>query len=227
MTGGKLLSHAVLLLEASVKIYSMLIHPSEHSFNKELFSAANAVFTESGHNVKTLDLYHSQFDPFELTNNIVNLTDSTYDRNWTRAEKLNILPQFTIDEIEKINECDILYIQTPIWLWGPPAILKAYTENVFIFNTVFTTSHHAFDLTPPFQLFKGKRVIFSLTASSSEEMMLQNFRDKHELVVHLKTVFELVGFEFIDPFIAWEQNGESDHRKNDINNLCNYLQGLI
>jgi NAD(P)H dehydrogenase (quinone) len=227
LTGGKLPSRVVLLLEASVKIYSMLIHPSEHSFNKEMFSAANTVFADNGHTVKTIDLYHSQFDPRELTNNIVNLSNSSYDQKWTRAEKLDLLPEFTIGELEKLKECDILYIQSPIWLWSPPAILKSYMESVFIFNTVFTTPHHAFDTTLPFRLFKGKRVILSLTASASEEMMLQNFRDKHELLVHLKNVFELVGFEFIDPFIAWEQNGESDHRETDINNLCNYIQSTV
>ena len=204
-----------------MKIYSMLIHPSEHSFNKEMFSAANAVFTESGHTVKTIDLYHSQFDPRELTNNIVNLPNSSYDQKWTYAEKLNLLPAFTVSELEKLKECDILYIQSPIWLWSTPAILKAYIESVFIFNTVFTQDN------PPFQLFKGKRVIFSLTGSASEEMMLKIFRDKHEFVVHLKNVFELVGFEFIQPFIAWEQNGISEHKKNDINNLCNYIQSTV
>lgn len=205
----------------------MLIHPSENSFNKELFSTANTLFADNGYTVETIDLYHSQFDPRELTNNIVNLSDSTYDQKWTRAEKLNLLPDFTILELEKLTKCDVLYIQTPIWLWGPPAILKAYMESVFIFNTVFTTPHHAFDTTPPFQLFKGKKIFLSLTASASEAMMLQNFRDKDEFVVHLKNVFELVGFEFIDPFVAWEQNGESDHRKNDINNLCNYIQSTV
>jgi NAD(P)H dehydrogenase (quinone) len=199
----------------------MLIHPSEHSFNKELFSAANAVFVDSGYTVKTIDLYHSQFDPRELTNNIVNLSNSSYDQKWTYAEKLNLLPAFTVDELEKLKECDILYIQSPIWLWSPPALLKAYMESVFIFNTAFTKDD------PPFQLFKGKRVILSLTASASQTMMLESFRDKHEFLVHLKNVFELVGFEFIDPFIAWEQNGESDHRESDIKNLCNYIHSTV
>jgi NAD(P)H dehydrogenase (quinone) len=199
----------------------MLIHPSENSFNKEMFSAANKLFTDSGHTIETIDLYHSQFDPRELTNNIVNLSDSPYDQKWTYAEKLNLLPVFTICEIEKLNECDILYIQTPIWLWGPPAILKAYMESVFIFNTVFTQDD------PPFQLFKGKKVLFSLTATSSEKMMLRKFRDHQEFLVHLKNLFELVGFEFVAPFIAWEQNGQFDHRETDINNLCNYIKSNI
>ena len=192
-----------------------------------MFSAANALFVDSGHTVKTIDLYHSQFDPRELTNNIVNLSNSSYDQKWTRAEKLNLLPDFTLGEIENLKECDVLYIQSPVWLWGPPAILKAYMESVFIFNTVFTTPHHAFDITPPFQLFKGKQVFLSLTASASKEMMLQNFRDKDEFVVHLKNVFELVGFKFIDPFVAWEQNGEFDHRGTDINNLCDYIRSTV
>jgi len=204
-----------------MNVYSMLIHPSENSFNKEMFSAANKLFTDSGHTIETIDLYHSQFDPRELTNNIVNLSDSPYDQKWTYAEKLNLLPVFTICEIEKLNECDILYIQTPIWLWGPPAILKAYMESVFIFNTVFTQDD------PPFQLFKGKKVLFSLTATSSEKMMLRKFRDHQEFLVHLKNLFELVGFEFVAPFIAWEQNGQFDHRETDINNLCNYIKSNI
>ena len=204
-----------------MNVYSMLIHPSENSFNKEMFSAANKLFTDSGHTIETIDLYHSQFDTRELTNNIVNLSDSPYDQKWTYAEKLNLLPVFTICEIEKLNECDILYIQTPIWLWGPPAILKAYMESVFIFNTVFTQDD------PPFQLFKGKKVLFSLTATSSEKMMLRKFRDHQEFLVHLKNLFELVGFEFVAPFIAWEQNGQFDHRETDINNLCNYIKSNI
>lgn len=195
----------------------MLIHPSENSFNKEMFFAANQLFTDSGHIVKTIDLYHSQFDPRELTNNIVRLSNSSYDQKWTYAEKLNLLPAFTISEIEKLKECDVLYIQSPIWLWGPPAILKAYMESVFIFNTVFNND------VPPIQLFKGKKVLFSFTASASEEMMLRKFRDRQEFLVHLKNVFELVGFEFIDPFIAWEQNGQINHRETDINNLCKYI----
>jgi len=199
----------------------MLIHPSENSFNKEMFSAANALFVDSGHTVKTIDLYRSQFNPYKLTDNIVNLSGSSYDQKWTYAEELNLLPDFTLGEIENLKECDVLYIQSPIWLWSPPAILKSYIESVFIFNTVFTRGDS------PFQLFKGKKVIFSLTATSTEELMLQSFRDKDEFVVHLKNVFELVGFKFIDPFVAWEQNGEFDHRETDINNLCDYIRSTV
>lgn len=209
-----------------MKIYSILVHPSENSLNKDLFSKANDTFTRAGHSVKTLDLYHSKFDPNKLSKNIINLPGSSYDQKWSYAEKLKLLPDFTINEIEKLKECDILYIQTPIWLWGPPAILKSYTENVFVFNTVFTKSHNI-DGSIPFQLFRGKKVFFSITASSSEEAMLTNFRDRAEFLVHLKNVFELTGFEFIDPCIAWEQNGISDHVNKDITNLCNYIQTTV
>jgi NAD(P)H dehydrogenase (quinone) len=209
-----------------MKIYSILVHPSETSLNKQLFVAANNIFAEANHTIKTLDLFHCGFDPNQLSNNIINLAGSSYDQKWSYAEELKLLPEFTINEIEKLNECDILYIQTPIWLWSPPAILKSYTENVFVFNTVFTKSH-SIDNSIPFQLFKGKKVFFSITASSSEQAMLTNFRDRAEFLVHLKNVFELTGFEFIDPFIAWEQNGISDHRETDINNLCNYIQSTV
>ena len=196
-----------------MKVYAILVHPAKSSLNHALFDRAISCFQSAGHEVKTLDLYSSKFDPRGLENNfkrdfwlpgIASKIRSFTDK-WLLANQADLLPKFALQEIEKLKESDLLYIQCPLWWWTYPSLLKAYIENVFAYDALFTLNnvetkgskqeHNKF--------LTGRKAMMSMTTGGSQEFMESYFETEENLTRHMKVQFELVGYEFIKPYFTW------------------------
>jgi NAD(P)H dehydrogenase (quinone) len=194
-----------------MKIYSLLCHPEENSLNGHLFKTANHWFESQGHTVNNthllsivpdlnnsaLALYSS--DEAELTSN-----GSNYRHNWANAKDRNLISTTVQAEIQKQKEADLFYIQTPIWLYSMPAMLKSYIEQIFLINEFFTL--HNTGSATDFEvkhLIKNKRVIFCATTGGSEEMVANIVGgDSKYLIEPIKNIFEFIGFQFT-PIMFW------------------------
>jgi NAD(P)H dehydrogenase (quinone) len=101
-------------------------HPCADSFNAALLTAAQHGLRAAGHEIKTIDLYADQFDPV-----------------FSAQEKRDYLPntqaiiQAVAPQVEMIRWAESLVFIFPMWLYGPPAMLKGWFERVWLPGVAF------------------------------------------------------------------------------------------
>ena len=206
-----------------MKIYSILAHPNQISLNGTLFDLANQYFKDCGHTVKTIDLYSKTYEMDESASALYQNTASDvekgymsdYNYNYAVSKFKKLTSSFAKSEIAKFKEADIIYIQTPILVWTITAMLKFYFENVFMANELFVIdnpwSEDDFHIN---KLMTGKKVIFSVTMGSSRGLTNSVIGSAEELMHPYKSMFDFVGFEWIEPHITWSTT--QTHTKNDL-----------
>jgi putative NADPH-quinone reductase len=229
-----------------MNIYAILVHPATSSLNHTLFKYAVDQFKSQGHKVKTLDLYRSKFDPRSMENNLtardfkipgIREKIKSFTDKWMLANSLGQISSFTDNEIKKLEQADVLYIQSPLWWWTMPSLLKAYIENVFVYDKFFKLNHvdgHDDDAIEETKFLSGKKVLLSFTTGGSKKFMESYFESEKNLTLHMKAMFGLVGYEFIDPYFTWATMANTvlhENREEDISQLIgnfeNYLTKVI
>jgi NAD(P)H dehydrogenase (quinone) len=206
-----------------MKIHSILVHPNQQSLNARLFSLANKHFINSGHSVTELDLFAHVHEINEFAQMMYQtktpLTDRKYSSpyyanfNTSMEEKAakGIYSEFVLSEIQKLKDADLLYIQTPIWFWAVPAMLKFYIENVFLsyefFNIQNPWSETEFEIEP---LMTGKKVMVSFVLGSSQALSQQVIGGKEGITHSIKTMCEFVGYEWMEPYFTWSTRKSLD-----------------
>lgn len=195
-------------------VYAILVHPAENSLNHELYRTALDVFKSNNISVDTLDLYQSNFDPWATHKKFkkdvwfpgIRQKIKSYTDKWLIADQADLVPNFAKEEIERIKVADLLYIQTPLWWWTYPSLLKAYIENVFVYNKLFalnnvetkdnTASKHT-------KTLSNKKVLLSFTTGGSEQFMKTYFKSAEELCKPMQVQFEFIGYQFLKPHFTW------------------------
>ena len=196
------------------KVYAILVHPATNSLNHKLFSVAMDTFKENNVDIDTLDLYQSKFDPWATHKKFkkdvwfpgIKQKIKSYTDKWLIANQVGLIPRFSKYELEKIRSADLLYIQTPLWWWTYPSLLKAYIENVFVYGDMFslnnvttidgTESEHT-------KALSDKKVLLSFTTGGSEKFMNNYFNSATELCKPMLVQFEFVGYKFLAPHFTW------------------------
>jgi putative NADPH-quinone reductase len=146
---------------------------------------------------------------------------STYYCNYV-LEK--VATEFSSTEIKKLNEADLVYIQTPILVWSLPAMLKMYIENVFLYKQLFTLvdawSDEKFKVIPH---MTGKKVLFSFTLGSGPAMTSYVMGSKRKLIQPIKSMFEFVGYTWCKPHITWGTTSSSELQEEYIVKFDKFL----
>jgi NAD(P)H dehydrogenase (quinone) len=212
----------------SMKIYSILVHPERDSLNGKLFDQALEFFNKKKYQVETLDLYRSEFNPMAIYEQLTSDKElNNYAHKWFTADARDLLPEFSQREIERLKSSDILYLQTPIWWWGLPALMKAYIENVFIYNVLFSLENeHSRDHgdATVFKLLRGKKMILSVTTGSSEKFISEHFGNVDSLLAPIKARFGFVGYDIFPVYHSGALSGKTE--KVNIENFKEYLSTL-
>ena len=213
-----------------MKVYSILVHPERQSLNGALFDTALAHFGSKKYQVETLDLYRSEFNPWGVYNEVTADTQTdNYAHKWFAADARGLLPEFSQQEIEKIKDSDVLYIQTPIWWWGLPSIMKAYIENVFIYNVLFSLDNEA--STEPnsstvFKFLRGKKLVLSITTGSSEQFMVEHFGSVDAMLAPIIARFSFLGYNVLPVYHGLGLSHESN-AEDRISNFQQYLNSTL
>lgn len=209
-----------------MNVYSILVHPSRHSLNGTLFDTANELFVNEGHQVQTLELFSIEQRLIEAARTMYdNKTKqagiSAYLSNWISGTTT----EFVRDEIERVKSADLLFIQSPIWVYSMPALFKSYMEQIFLFNQFFrltdTASADNFSIE---HLTTGKKVLLSLTVGGSKEMVSHVLGDSSNITHYPKSVFEnFLGYEFLTPHITWGTTSSRAPNKQYIDEFITHL----
>lgn len=218
-----------------MKIYSILVHPNKQSLNATMFKLANDLFESQNYTVQTLNLFDVKDKLYEISNQLYNSSASLLDRRYQSAFHYNYskmtqqhTSNFANEQLIKLKEADLLYIQTPIMVWNIPSLLKLYIETVFLPDAVFSSEQ---PWSPEFThngLLTGRRVIFSFVMGASKEYCEYIMGGVNFMTRPIESIFKLAGYEWIEPNLTWGTS-KTQIDKNDeyLINLRYHLSNII
>jgi len=143
------------------------------------------------------------------------------------ANQAGLIPDFSRKEIERIRSADLLYIQTPLWWWSYPSLLKAYIENVFVYDDLFSLNNVETRNNSESQHTKSlinKQVFLSFTTGGSEKFMKNYFKSSEVLCKPMQVQFEFIGYHFLKPHFTWAVGEKTVLNKKGDQNITSMLR---
>lgn len=179
-------------------------HPEPKSFNGALTRTATAALTEAGHEVVVSDLYAMGFNPVSDRRNFTTVFDpDTYRQQAEEAHAVanDGLAADIEAELKKLDWCDTLILQFPLWWFGLPAMLKGWVDRVFVSGGRVYGGGRWYDN----GVFAGKRAMCSLTVGGPASIYSEHglngpigailFPINHGMLY-------FTGFTVIEPFLV-------------------------
>jgi NAD(P)H dehydrogenase (quinone) len=208
-----------------MKILILLAHPEPKSMNGSLFTTAIETLKTAGHEVRTSDLYAMRFNPVSDQNNFTRLQDPTFYKQQLEelhATKTDSFATFIDSEQQKVEWCDLMIWQFPLWWFSVPGILKGWVDRVFAMGR-FYGQGRIYEQ----GVFKGKLALLSLTTGGTahdyEKEGLQG--DIHNMLkpIH-RGIFRFTGFSVLQPFVVYgPARLSADQRKEELDRWKNRL----
>ena len=101
-------------------------HPDDRSFSRALRDAAVDALTQSGHHVDVIDLYAEGF------------STAMSLHEWRAYEsETPICDPMVQRHVDLVNKAEAFVFVYPTWWWGMPAMLKGWTERIFVKGVSF------------------------------------------------------------------------------------------
>lgn len=186
-----------------MKVFIVYWHPEPQSFNAAMFQTACEAFTSAGHEVRTSNLYEMRFDPVSSRKNFTTVKDPNYIKlqiEEMNATEMNGFSEEIETEIGKIEWCDLMIWQFPLWWFGLPAVLKGWVDRVFAMGRAYGGGR-------VYQsgVFRTKRALLSLTTGGSEDAFRKGgFNGDMAGIlrpIH-RGILQFVGFDVLAPQIV-------------------------
>lgn len=187
-----------------MNIFIVHAHPERQSFNGALTDHARQTLEGAGHKVQVSDLYAMTFNPISDRRNFTTVKDSAYFKQQVEelhATEVNGFAPEIAAEMAKLDWCDALILQFPLWWFSLPAILKGWVDRVFAMGRIYGAGKW-YDQ----GAFKGKRAMVSLTTGGPEPMYGATGLngDINTILYPINHgILRFVGFDVLPPFIAW------------------------
>ncbi|MEJ8572651.1 NAD(P)H-dependent oxidoreductase [Microbaculum marinum] len=187
-----------------MKVFIVYAHPEPTSFCAALKNHAVATLEAAGHEVLVSDLYAENFNPVAGRHDFLGVHDP--DRFHYQNEQLHAAegggfsPELAREQ-ERLQWCDVAILVFPLWWSNLPAILKGWADRVLAYGFAYLDG-----LRFERGLFKGKRGMVCVTTGGTTERFSPDgvygpigpiLRPAN------RGVFEYLGMEVIDPFVAY------------------------
>jgi len=169
-----------------------------------MFRTACEVLTNAGHEVRTSDLHDTLFDPVSSRKNFTSVKNQDFFKQQIEEMHATFAGGFSEEieaEMEKIEWCDLMIWQFPLWWFGLPAVLKGWVDRVFAMGRVYGNGHYY-----ETGAFRGKRALLSLTTGGPAEAFRQggfNGDISGPLRPIQRGILEFVGFSVLAPQIVY------------------------
>lgn len=187
-----------------MKILIVYAHPEPKSMNGAMFQEAVETFTAAGHEVQTTDLYAMQFNPVSGRHNFNSTFDPAFFKQQleeVHATKINGFIPGLDTEQQKVEWCDLMIWQFPLWWFSVPAILKGWVDRVFAMGRIYGGGHIYETGT-----FVGKKAMLSLTTGGKEADYFKNGFNG-DLLSMLKPlhrgILQFTGFSVLHPQVVY------------------------
>ena len=115
-------------------------HHETQSFSSALHRQAAHTLTELGHEVQVSDLYAQGFDPVSDRRNFLSVHDPNYLKQQFEERHASDVGGFAPEleaEIQKLEWCDFLIFNFPLWWFGLPGILKGWVDRAFPMGRIY------------------------------------------------------------------------------------------
>jgi NAD(P)H dehydrogenase (quinone) len=187
-----------------MEVFIVHCHPEPQSFNAAMTRTASSYFQAAGDRVTVSDLYRMDFNPVSGRHNFTTAKDPHYYKQ--QMEELHATEHhgFAADieaELEKLERCDLLILQFPLWWFGLPARLKGWVDRVMVMGRVYGGGKW-YDA----GAFAGKRAMLSLTTGGPESTYLPDGLngDIHRILFPVNHgILRFTGFDVLPPHIVW------------------------
>ena len=187
-----------------MNVFIVLAHPEPKSFNGALFDAAVQTLSAQGHAVATSDLYRMRFDPVSDRHNFTTVKDRDFlklqiEETWA-SDNDGFAPEIEL-ELRKLEGCDLLVLQFPLWWFGLPAILKGWVDRVLAMGRTYGYGH-IYDSGK----FRGKRALLSLTTGGPQPAYAKcGFNGDIDAVLRpiQRGILQFVGFDVLAPQVHY------------------------
>jgi len=190
--------------ELDMRVFIVFAHPEPRSFNGALFHTAVDSLRSVGHEVTVSDLYAMGFDPVSSRANFTSVRDSGYYKQQLEELHATEVGGFAPEieaEILKVEACDLMIWQFPLWWFGLPAILKGWVDRVFAMGRTYGGGRFYGS-----GVFSGKRALLSLTTGALGSAYVRGgFNGDIEAILRpiQRGMLRFVGFETLAPNVVF------------------------
>ena len=209
-----------------MNVFIVHAHPERQSFNGALTEYARQTLERAGHKIQVSDLYAMAFNPVSDRRNFTTVKDPAYFKQQAEelhATEVNGFAPEIATEMAKLEWCDALVLQFPLWWFSLPAVLKGWVDRVFAMGRIYGAGKW-YDQ----GVFKGKRAMVSLTTGGPEPMYsTTGLNGDIDVILYPINhgILRFVGFDVLPPFIAWSVARASADQRQQY--LERYRQRLL
>jgi len=208
-----------------MKVLIVHAHPEPKSFTAALRDQAVATLEAQGHEVKVSDLYAMNWNPVASADDFSSRENPEY-LVYALEQRLGVKSQSLApdirQELDKLLWADLLILNFPIFWFSAPAMLKGWIDRVLVSGICYGGKRF-YDQGG----LSGKKALVTVTLGGREHM----FGDgaihgplEGMLRPILRGTLAYVGFEVLEPFVAWHVPYISDEARKEF--LVSYQQRL-
>ncbi|MBV4543196.1 NAD(P)H-dependent oxidoreductase [Pseudomonas vlassakiae] len=208
-----------------MKVLIVHAHPEPQSFTAALRDQAAATFRAQGHEVQVSDLYAMGWNPVASADDFSQRENPDY-LVYALEQRLgvksgSIAPDIQ-QELDKLLWADLLVLNFPIFWFSAPAMLKGWIDRVLVSGVCYGGKRF-YDQGG----LAGKRALVTVTLGGREHMFGEGaihgpLQDMLRPI--LRGTLAYVGFEVLEPFVAWHVPYISDEARQTF--LHRYEQRL-
>ena len=187
-----------------MRVFIVHAHAEKKSYNAALTSTAVEALQGAGHEVVVSDLYAMGFDPVSDRRNFTTVKDPDYFKQQLEEMHATENDGFSTDiraEQEKLEECDALILQFPLWWFGLPAIMKGWADRVLAMGRVYGGGKW-YDQ----GAFRGKRAMCSVTIGGPASSYMPdglNGDIMNQILFPINHgILRFTGFDVLPPFLV-------------------------
>jgi NAD(P)H dehydrogenase (quinone) len=211
-----------------MRVFIVFAHPEARSFNGALFRAAQQSLRAAGHEVLVSDLYAIRFDPVSDRRNFTSVKNPEFFKQQIEEMHATEVHGFAGDveaELRKMEACDLMIWQFPLWWFGLPGILKGWADRVFAMGRTYGGERFYEN-----GAFKGKRALLSLTTGGPEAVYQKGGwnGDIHAILRPIQRgILRFTGWDVLKPNIVYAPVRVSDEqRQASLNAWAARLRGI-
>ncbi|MGF6590011.1 NAD(P)H-dependent oxidoreductase [Pseudomonas sp. 2835] len=200
-------------------------HPEPQSFTTALRDQAVATFTAQGHQVQVSDLYAMNWNPVASAADFFSRENPDY-LVYALEQRLGVKSQSIAadiqQELDKLLWADLVVLNFPIFWFSAPAMLKGWIDRVLVSGVCYGGKRF-YDQGG----LVGKKALVTVTLGGREHMFGEGAIHgplEDMLRPILRGTLAYVGFEVLEPFVAWHVPYISDEARKDF--LRSYQQRL-
>lgn len=149
------------------KVLIIHAHPESKSFCSSLKNETISFFESQGAEVKVSDLYAMGFNPVGGQHDFTELQNPDffkYQMEQVNAFQHDLFAPSLKTEMDKLEWCDTLIFNFPLWWFGLPAILKGWVDRVFAMGLTYGAGKGVYDK----GTYQNKIAFLTLTTGGPE-----------------------------------------------------------